>query len=143
MCQSPRKTYNFLGKTKKKEQYLFKNLYVPFHIHATVEALQFHSYTQFHWSRGSTICFPIYGVSGLRPGDAQTHKGTRFLLLALSHYIGDPNVIRSLASLPSSGSFTRLCADNVKSRLDRTSHAFPGSIPRLAGPPPPHNTVTG
>ncbi len=27
------------------------------------------------------------------PGDAKTHNGTRFLLLALSCYIGDPDVI--------------------------------------------------
>jgi hypothetical protein len=40
------------------------------------------------------------------------------------------------------GSFTRLRANDVKSQL--WSHiAFPSSIPLLAGPPPPSNTVTG
>ncbi len=36
---------------------------------------------------------PIQGVSGLHPGDAQIHNGTGFLLLAVSRYIGDPDVI--------------------------------------------------
>jgi hypothetical protein len=76
------------------------------------------------------------GVSKLHPGNTQTHNGTRFLLLALSRYIGDPNVIRSLALPPFSGCFTRICANIVKSRLDHTSHAFPGSIPFFVGPPP-------
>ncbi len=46
----------------------------------------------------------------------------RILLLALSRYIGDPDMIRSLVSLPFSGCFTKLRADNVKSqRLCRPS----------------------
>ncbi len=32
-------------------------------------------------------------VSGSHPGDSQTHNRTGFLLLALSRYIGDPDVI--------------------------------------------------
>jgi hypothetical protein len=42
-------------------------------------------------------------------------NGTGFLVLALSCYSGDPDVIRSLALAPLIGCFTRLCADNVKS----------------------------
>ncbi len=66
----------------------------------------------------------------------------RVLLLAMSRYIGDPDGIWSL-TLPSLGCFTWLHVNNVESRHDHTSHAFPGSIPLLAGPPPPRNTVTG
>ncbi len=51
-----------------------------------VEALQFHSNTQSHWSSGSTVCFLSRGISGLHPQDAQTHNGTGFLLLAMSRY---------------------------------------------------------
>jgi hypothetical protein len=32
-------------------------------------------------------------TSGSRPGDSQPHNGTGFLLLVLSRYIGDPDVI--------------------------------------------------
>jgi hypothetical protein len=70
-----------------------------------VEALQFHSNTQSHWSSESTVCFQSRGVSGLRPGDARTHNGIGFLLLALSRYIGDPDVIDHWPC-------PRLCADN-------------------------------
>ncbi len=74
--------------------------------------------------------------------DAQTHNGTWVFLLALSRYIADPNMIDHLGSMPTMGSFTKLRTDNVKSQL--WSHiAFPSSIPLLAGPPPPCNTVTG
>ncbi len=60
---------------------------------------------------------------------ASRHKGLRFkfpggdlcetgiLLLVMSHYIGDPDVIRSLASSPSR-CFTRLRADNVYAEID-------------------------
>jgi hypothetical protein len=82
----------------------------------------------------------------------------------MSRYIGDLDVIWSLASSPFSGRFTKLCTDdvksrrlrhpslgaslgfaanNVKSRRNHTSYVFPCSIPILAGPPPPSNTVTG
>jgi hypothetical protein len=63
---------------------------------------------------------PCLGVSGPRPGDAQTHNGTGFLLLALSRYIGDPDVIDHWprpGSTLTMGSFTRFCADDVKSQL--------------------------
>ncbi len=55
-----------------------------------VEALQFHSNTQSHWSSGLTVCFLSRFASR---GCTQYHNGTGFLLLALSRYIGDPNVI--------------------------------------------------
>jgi hypothetical protein len=51
-----------------------------------VEALQFKTTTQSHWSRGSTVCFPSRGSAFRIPGDAQVHNGTGFLLLALSCY---------------------------------------------------------
>ncbi len=111
---------------------------------ASVEALQFHSNTQSHWSSGSTICFPCRGSRVPVCTSSQWNRGGGFLLM-LSRYIGDPHMIPSLALQPFSGCFTSLRADNWKSRLDRISHAFPGSIPLLAGPPPPPpgNTVTG
>ncbi len=69
---------------------------------------------------------------------ASRHKGHRFkspggyscetkiLLLALSRYIGDPDVIRSLASSPSR-CFTRLCADNVQAEINlMTQLSCPG-----------------
>jgi hypothetical protein len=36
---------------------------------------------------------PVWGFSGLHHKDAQTHNRTRFLLLALFLYVGDPEVI--------------------------------------------------
>jgi hypothetical protein len=36
---------------------------------------------------------PVQQVSASHPGDEQTHNGTGFLLLALSRYIGDPDMI--------------------------------------------------
>ncbi len=63
-----------------------------------VEALQFPSNTQSHWSSG---------VNGLLPRDAQTHNGTGFLMLALSRNIGDPDMIDHWP-------YPRLRADNGK-----------------------------
>ncbi len=54
---------------------------------------------------------------------------TRYLLLALSRYIGDLDVIQLQALPLFSGCFARLSANNVKSQLDRTSQTNPGSIP--------------
>jgi hypothetical protein len=68
------------------------------------------------------------------------------LLLAMSPYIGEPNMIQTLASLPlvdaSLGSMPTmwkadgfvalhyvLCTDDVKSQRDHTTHVFPRSIP--------------
>jgi hypothetical protein len=81
-----------------------------------VEVLQLHSYTQSHWSSGSTICFlprgAVVHVLGMHP-----HlQWNQVLLLAMSPFIDDLDVIWSVASSPFSGCFTRLCADDVKSR---------------------------
>jgi hypothetical protein len=63
--------------------------------------------------------------------DAQTRNGTGGggVLLMLSRYINDPDMILSLTLQPFSGCFTRLCADNVKSQLDRISLVSPGIKP--------------
>jgi hypothetical protein len=54
----------------------------------TVESLQFHRiHTQFHWS---TRLLPVMRVLGSIPRGVLYE--TRILLLALSHYIGDPEV---------------------------------------------------
>ncbi len=63
-------------------------------------------------------------------GCTHSHHRTKFLLLVLSRYIGDPNMIdhwprpRPCAD---NGKLTRLHADDVKSQL-RSHIAFPGSI---------------
>jgi hypothetical protein len=91
-----------------------------------VEALQFPSNTQSNWSSGSIVCFPSWGSALCVPGDAQTHYGTGILLIVLSRYIGDPDVIRSLASPPFSGWFTKLPDNNVKNqRLHSSSVGTP------------------
>ncbi len=70
---------------------------------------------------------PVQAVSGSHPGDAKTHNGTGFFLLALSRCVGDPDVIDHWGH-------PRLCADNGKlhSALCRQcekpaviTHAFP------------------
>ncbi len=60
------------------------------------------------------------GVSGSLSGDAQIHNGTGFLLLAMSRYIGDPNVIDHWPRPrlhADNGKLHRLCANNMKSQL--------------------------
>jgi hypothetical protein len=54
---------------------------------------QFHSNTQCHWASGSTICIPSKGQRFTSWGCTHSDNGTRFLVLALSCYIGDPDVI--------------------------------------------------
>ncbi len=52
--------------------------------------------------------------------DAQTHNGTGFLLLVMSHYISDPDTIDHWPCLGSEltmGSFTGLHVNDVKSQL--------------------------
>ncbi len=67
----------------------------------------FHHVSLVQWT---TCLLPTTRDTGSNPlGDLCE---TGILLLALSHYIGDPNVIRSLASSPSR-CFTRQRADNV------------------------------
>ncbi len=82
-----------------------------------VEALQIHSNTQSFWSSGSINCLlPTWGGSNSQLGMHQHVQRNRVLLLAMSRFISDLDVIRSLALLPFSGRFTRLLADDVKSR---------------------------
>ncbi len=59
---------------------------------AIVEALQFHTITQSHWSSRSTVCFPSRGSAVHVPG---THKLAMEPVFssALSRYIGDPDMI--------------------------------------------------
>ncbi len=75
------------------------------------------------------------GVSDSRPGDAQTHSEAGFLLLALSCYIGDPDLINHWTP-------PRLPSDNGKQceKPAVITHCLP---PVPQGPPPPRNTVTG
>ncbi len=110
-----------------------------------MEALQFYSTTQSHWCSGSTICFLSRGSAVRVPG---MHKLTMEPGFSYQHCLATlvtPMWLitgLALGSVPTMGSFTRHHPDDVKSQL--WSHiAFPGSIPLLAGPPPPHNTVTG
>ncbi len=57
-----------------------------------VESLQSHCiHTQFHWSRGPPVCFPSLGTQVQSPAGYLCK--TRILLLALSHYIHDPDMI--------------------------------------------------
>ncbi len=104
----------------------------------------------------TTRLLPSWGTQVQSPGGYLCETG--IFPLALSHYIGDPGMIRSLASLlfsayftprrqcekPAalllfSGCFTRLHADNVKSRLDLTQLFCPGFM-LAAGPPSPFTT---
>jgi hypothetical protein len=58
----------------------------------TVESLQSHMIlTMFHWSSGLPICFPPQGTQVQIPSGDLCETG--ILLLALSRYIGDPDVI--------------------------------------------------
>ncbi len=90
---------------------------------SVVELMQSHTNTQSHWSSGSTVCFPPRGAEVHVPGmHLHSHWNWGFLL-AMSRYIGDPDVIQSWpcplwdASLGSAPS----CRDH-------TSLAFPSSI---------------
>jgi hypothetical protein len=81
-----------------------------------VESLQSHMIlTMSHWSSGLPVCFPPQGTQDQIPWGNLCETG--ILLLALSRYIGEPNVIRSLASSPSR-CFTRLHANNVYAEID-------------------------
>ncbi len=51
-----------------------------------------HITTQSHWSSGSTICFPLRGAA-VRALGVHPHFWNWHLLLAMSRYIGDPNLI--------------------------------------------------
>ncbi len=76
-----------------------------------VESLQSHFIlTMSHWSSGLPVCFPSWGTRVQTPGGYLSETG--ILLLALSRYIGDPNVIQSLALSPLR-CFTRLHAPTI------------------------------
>ncbi len=92
-------------------------------IEQAVESLQSHCiHTQFRWSSGPPICFPSWGTQVQSPGGYLC--GTGILLLALSHYISDQDVIDHFCGLvwgairtkPSLGHH----ADNVIIPLDLT-----------------------
>jgi hypothetical protein len=100
-----------------------------------VESLQCHCiHTQSHWSSGSTLCFPSWGTQVKSPGGYLCSTG--ILLLALSRYVGDPNVIDhcglvlgGLRPEPSLGHR----AENVIIPLDLTQLFCPG-FTLTAGP---------
>jgi hypothetical protein len=65
-------------------------MYYSWLFYVYVQSLQFYCiHTQFHWSSGPPVCFMKYPGSILR----EYLCGTGILLLALSCYIGDPDVI--------------------------------------------------
>ncbi len=85
--------------------------YIYIFIYIFVESLQSHMILiMSHWSSGLPVFFPPQGSQVQIPWGDLCETG--ILLLALSRYIGDPDVIRSLALSPSR-CFTRLRADNV------------------------------
>ncbi len=105
--------------------------------HQTLEALQLHFNAQLLVQRVNHL-LPSQEGSSSRPRDAPTltmELGSPVSDVSLP---GDPNVILLLAWSPFSGRFTRLHANNVNSRCDHTSQAFPGFILLLAG-----GTMTG
>jgi hypothetical protein len=61
-------------------------------IEGNVESLQSHCiHTQFNWSSGPPVCFLSWGTQVQSPGGYLSEN--RILLLALSRYIGDPDII--------------------------------------------------
>ncbi len=101
-----------------------------------VESLQSHClHTQFHWSSGPPVCFLSWGTRVQSPGGYLCETG--ILLLALSRYIGDSDVIDHCGLVwgrlwpePSLG----CCADNVIIQLDLTQLFCP-CFTLAAGPP--------
>ncbi len=94
-----------------------------------VESLQFHFIlTMSHWSIGLHICFPSQGTQVQIPWGYFCETG--ILLLALSRYIGDPDVIDLHCGLvwggPRSEPSLGLRADNVIIPLDLTQLSCPG-----------------
>jgi hypothetical protein len=99
----------------------------------TVQILQSHMIlTMSHWSSGLPVCFPPQGTQVQIPWGDLCETGIH--LLALSRYIGDPNVIRSLASSPSK-CFTRLRANNVQAEIDLITQLFCPGFTLTAGLP--------
>jgi hypothetical protein len=58
-----------------------------------VEALQLHSNILSYWSCMSTVYFPPRGAALCIPGMHSHLRWNQVLLLAMSHYIGDPYMI--------------------------------------------------
>jgi hypothetical protein len=116
-----------------KWQHIFR---VPFFVYIKTcgePAISLHSH---HVSlvRWTTRLLPVTRDPGSNPqGGTLCEAG--ILLLALSRYIGDPDVILSLASSPFSGCFTRLRADNVKPIFDLITQLFCPGFMLDAGPP--------
>jgi hypothetical protein len=106
-----------------------------------VESLQSHCiHTQFHWSSGPPVCFSSWGTWVHSPRGYLCETG--ILLLALSCYIGYPNVIDhcgliwgGLHPVPSLGRH----ANNVTIPLDLTQLFCPGFT--LAADTPPGFTT--
>jgi hypothetical protein len=98
------------------------------------------AFIQSHWSIVSTLCFPSWGTRVQSPGGYLCE--TRILLLALSRYIGDSNVIDQCGLvwgwLHPESSLGR-CADNVIIPLDITQIFCPGFT--LATGPPSSFTI--
>ncbi len=101
-----------------------------------MESLQSHCiHTQFHWFSGPPFCFPSWGTRVQSPAGYLCETG--IFLLALSRYIGDPDVIDhcglvwgGLCPKPSLG-----CrANNVIIPLDLTQLFCPGFM--LTAVPP-------
>jgi hypothetical protein len=113
------------------------NVYITHSKYSYVESLQsLFILTMSNWSSGLPVCFLSQGTRVQNPwGDLY---GTGILLLALSRYIGDPDVIDPFCGLVSGG----LCpkpslgprADNVIIPLDLTQLFCPG-FTLAAGPP--------
>jgi hypothetical protein len=82
-----------------------------------MEELQLYSNTQSHWSSGSTVCFPPRVTVVCIPRMHPHLQWNRVLLLAMSCFSGDPNVILVTGFIaPLGWCFTRLHANDVKSR---------------------------
>ncbi len=93
-----------------------------------MESLQSHCiHTQSHWSSGSTLCFLSRGTWVQSPGGYLCETG--ILLLALSCYIGDADLIDH-CGLVWGGLRPELslgcCADNVIIPPDPTQLFYPG-----------------
>ncbi len=94
-----------------------------------VESLQSHCiHTQFHWSSGPPVYFLSWGTGVHSSGGYLSE--TRILMLALSHYIGDPDMINHCGVVwgglhpgPSLG----YRADNVIIPIDLHSSSVPVS----------------
>jgi hypothetical protein len=81
---------------KPKNFVVFANTYVS--IYPTVESLQSRFFlTMSHWSSGLPVCFPSQGTQVQIPRGYLCETG--ILLLALSRYIGDPDVIDHFCGL--------------------------------------------